>query len=112
MDQPGWREVRGTPLMDQQILAWLRVAGAILLLPFALYFMVYSPFAFASAVILLAKGNWWVAVLVLLGGLCGSMVGGFLVWLVRRLFRGKHKASTLTVLPPGFIQTTGLALLI
>lgn len=76
-----------------------RVAAAVVLAPFALYFALAGLLTPVAAVAFAVKGEWRMAALLLGIGAAHAVLGAGLCWLARRLFRGRTAAGQVTVLP-------------
>jgi hypothetical protein len=76
-----------------------RLVAAVLLAPFAFYFMLAGLTTPVAAVAFAAKGEWPFAGVLLRIGAGHALAGLGLGWLTRRLWRGRPSANGVTVLP-------------
>ena len=87
-----------------------RIACAVILTPFAVFFLLCGLGSFVAMISMSVNGDWVTAPIVLVSGLFCGFLGAVLLWLARRLFRGTRSGNRITVMPAWFIQTMGVLL--
>ncbi|QDU98460.1 hypothetical protein [Lignipirellula cremea] len=90
----------------------LRLLSAVLLTPFAAYFLLVGAMSPLAALMFgLIQGPWELAMYLFLGGLAHFLVGAALGWFVVRLYSGQTAANGITLLPDWMIWVLLIAVL-